>query len=110
LPDNYHPLCKLLSFNLNRVLGKLQRNKAVVLKDDARKDLYVWTNFILEDCHPIASPHFYPPLVHDTYISDAEGCTESRCLRDLLGCGSIGLKEDNELIFVRQLFWPSGVL
>jgi hypothetical protein len=55
------PLMQGFKYNLNRMLGQLQNGKYVVLTEDVRSDLLVWTNFILdEDPWPLClvlAPH-----------------------------------------------------
>jgi hypothetical protein len=99
-------------FNLNKVLGQLQRGDAVSLSTAARHDLYVWANFLLDGdgWHTLCTPHFSPPLAHDTYVSDAAGCSQSHDMRELLGCGNVGINWDEEIFFMSQLFWPAGIL
>jgi hypothetical protein len=106
------PFLQGFKFNLNRTLGQLQICENVSLSDSARSDLEVWANFILDSdpWHPLCEPHFSPPLAFDTFISDAAGCSENRSLKDLIGCGNIGIDCDGKTFFVCQLFWPPGVL
>jgi hypothetical protein len=106
------PFMQAFKFNLNRILGKLQRNEKTTLSQQAVKDLHVWANFLLDESpwHTLCTPHFSPPLAYDCYISDAAGCSENRDTNDLIGCGNVGIGHDSEVIFVSQLFWPPGVL
>jgi hypothetical protein len=99
-------------FNLNKTLGRLQNGETAELSENARRDLLVWANFILDDnpWHPIELPHFSPPLSYDSFISDAAGCSENRAKNDLIGCGNVGINADGEIFFASQLFWPPGVL
>jgi hypothetical protein len=106
------PFIQGFRFNLNRTLGRLQNGEKISLGKEARKDLLVWVNFILDEnpWHPIQLEHFNPPLVYDKFISDAAGCSESSQENILLGCGNIGVDINNETFFASQLFWPPGVL
>jgi hypothetical protein len=106
------PFMQGFKFNLNKILGQLQNNKCVRLSDEARNDLYVWCNFLLDSevWHPIVLPHFYPPLAYDCFVSDAAGCNEFSSKQYRIGCGNIGQNSDGDIIFVSQLLWPREIL
>jgi hypothetical protein len=94
-------------FPLNAVLKKVSNSdNSVRISDQARKDLYIWANFLLdpEKWNPIAHMHYSPPLGHLTFISDASGKTV-----DSSGCGCIGLSCDDIICFAYQLMWPRNL-
>jgi hypothetical protein len=99
-------------FNINKTLGKLQSEERAPVSDEAKQDLHVWANFLLDedDWHTISTPHFSPPLSAVFYTSDAAGCSENRCRQDLIGCGNVGVDFEGCITFASQLFWPPGVL
>jgi hypothetical protein len=94
-------------FNLNGILGKLQTGESVKLTQEARKDLFVFANFLLEDCqwHKLDNIHYNPPLAHMLFVSDAAG-NSAESHHGEVGCGNIGFDEDGVIIFAKQLLWP----
>jgi hypothetical protein len=106
------PFMQGFKYNLNKILGQLQNGLCVKLTDAARNDLYVWLNFLIDSdvWHPLAEPHFWPPLAYDCFVSDAAGCNEHSHSEYTLGCGNIGVNCENEIIYVSQLLWPKGIL
>jgi hypothetical protein len=98
-------------FNLNRILGKLQTGETVKLTQEAREDLFIFANFLLEECqwHELDNVHYSPPLAHMLFVSDAAGHSAESCLGEV-GCGNIGFDEDGVIIFAKQLLWPKTFL
>jgi hypothetical protein len=101
------PFLRGFKFPLNDVLKQASNSNSIVqLSVQARKDLYVWANFLLdpEKWNPIAHMHYSPPLGHLTFISDASGKTVDRS-----GCGCIGLSYDELVCFAYQLIWARNL-
>jgi hypothetical protein len=97
------PFFRAFKFPLNQCLKELSNGElSVEVKGQARKDLEIWANFLLDEdsWHHIAHVHQAPPLSHLILISDASGK-----VNDFSGCGSIGLNMDQEIFFAHQLFW-----
>jgi hypothetical protein len=100
-----------MKFNLNKTLGNLQRGMSLKLSYEAKCELFVFANFLLdnEQWHSLDPIHYSPPLGYYEFVSDAAGSSgESKTKR--VGCGSIGFDEDGVYVFAKQLFWPEKFL
>jgi hypothetical protein len=96
------PFLRAFKFPLNQVLKKCNSNLSITLSYEAKKDLFLWANFLLdpEVWKPIAHVHYAPPLGHVIFVSDASGK-----VNDDSGCGCVGLTMDDEIFFAFQMFW-----
>jgi hypothetical protein len=64
-------------FNLNKILADLQNKETMTLTEQAKSDLLVWANFLLEnnDWYQLTPPHvFPPPRVHMVCIRCSRMC------------------------------------
>jgi hypothetical protein len=104
------PFLRAFKFNLNKDLSYLAVNSNCKkkLSVNAKKELKIWANFLLDKCEwfPIPSRYHFPPLSRFELISDASG----KVSEEKVGCGNLGFNFDGTICFAHQLFWPKNFL
>jgi hypothetical protein len=90
-------------------LGLLQVGAKARLSPEAKHELYVFANFLIDDVQwkPLDRLHYSPPLAHMMFASDAAGSAREGA-SGKIGCGNVGFSEDGVIIFAKQVFWPGS--
>jgi hypothetical protein len=80
----------------------------IQLSSTSKADLNIWANFVKDSANwlPLAQPLFAPPLCTKKFVSDAAGLSSETFLNGKVGCGVIGLDEEDNRCLIFQLFWP----
>jgi hypothetical protein len=102
------PFLNIFKLNLNNTLSDATANGSVTLSEDARKDLSVWLNFLIQGkwipiSHEISAPR--PPLASVNFWSDAAGYPDNAVWTSDIGCGVVGTTADGDTILGYQLWW-----
>jgi hypothetical protein len=102
------PFMNIFKFNLNKILAALTKGQSVSLNTKARRDLQVWGNFLTHPTKwiPICPLQDNPPLATISFTTDAAGFSETSKWTSNIGCGVIGLDENNDTILGFQMWWP----
>lgn len=100
--------------NLNDCLGYSLRNniELVRLCDNAKRDLNIWSSFILdmEEEHSIPARPTAPPLWHKTFVSDAAGKQSTEKCDSRPGVATLGLNENGEYFFGKKIVWNLNMI
>jgi len=108
-------MCEFLKgfkFSLNKCLSFSEGKNYVTISHQARNDLAVWKNFLLDSdvWIPICPQYCYPPIGSPIFCSDAAGWAENMADKGKVGCGNVGFDFEGKIIFAHQLLWNSEVL
>ena len=99
---------------LNKDLAKAiaASPKNIIMSTQAKKDLEVWANFLLDKTKwfPIAHPRSNPPLCTKMFVSDAAGFAKSSKRDGKIGIGLIGTNEKSDTLLTCQFFWPQAFI
>jgi hypothetical protein len=107
------PFLKTFKGELNTALAKahLDPTGRNYLGIQAKRDLYVWIGFLTDpkEWRPICPRTCMPPLAVLTFSSDSAGFNEHTRKGAKIGCGSVGIDAEGEIIFATQLYWPESL-
>jgi hypothetical protein len=103
------PFLSNFRFNLNKCLASFSSVPgSLPLPHDARNELKVWKNFLLDKLawFPICQPQHPPPLCAKVFFTDAAGFSSKSHWSGNIGCGVVGLNENQDTLLAFQLWWP----
>jgi hypothetical protein len=104
------PFMNNFRYHLNKLLATLTNGSTVklLLDKESKIDLQVWYNFLRDQKNwiPICHPVNHPPLCTKTFYSDAAGFPKRAIWKNNIGCGVVGLNEENDTCLAFQLWWP----
>lgn len=99
-----HPMNMALSSALS------SKNNNIVLSKEAKDDLKVWSNHLLDGWHSIDSMHTYLPLQYIRFASDAASCADGWDGSNSLGCGGVSFNEDGKLFYCDKFEWENSTI
>ena len=102
------PFMNIFKFNLNKILASLTKGELAELNTKSINDLQVWGNFLSHPTKwiPICPLRDDPPLATISFTTDAAGFSDSSKWSSNIGCGVIGLNENDDTILGFQMWWP----
>jgi hypothetical protein len=91
------PFMNTFKFNLNAVLSSLLKGYSTTIMAKALDDIRIWTNRLSHPTqwNPICPERSEPPLTCYSFSSDAAGFADNSIWTGQIGCGVLGLDEEN---------------
>jgi hypothetical protein len=103
------PFLSNFKFNLNSCLASFTPECAYLpLPPSAKVELKVWKNFLLDNVgwFPISHPQHPPPICTKVFFTDAAGFSSKSRWSGNIGCGVVGLNENQDTLLAFQFWWP----
>jgi hypothetical protein len=106
------PFMNTFKFNLKAVLSSLLKGYTTTLTAKALDDIRIWTNRLSHPSqwNPICPEKSEPPLTCYSFSSDATGFADNSIWTGQIGCGVLGLDEENQTILGYQTWWPEDFI
>jgi hypothetical protein len=106
------PFMNAFKFNLNAVLSSLLKGYSTTLTEKALDDIKIWINRLNHPTqwNPICPEKSEPPLTCYSFTSDAAGFADNSIWTGQIGCGVLGLDEENQTILGYQTWWPEDFI
>ena len=106
------PFLKGFKQPLNKILSLLESKKFIRLSHEAKKDLLIWKNFLLDPdvWLPICPRYTNVPIASLCFCSDAAGWSVTMKENGKIGCGNVGFNQFGEVIFAYQILWNNEII